>query len=113
MLKDLMGQVLKNGDSGSHVEMIQKALAASGFDLGKADGLFGPKTESALKAFQEKSGLGMDGIAGPNTLKALGPLLKDGLSTEAVGNMLKGAAGDKLKEAASGKAKGMVKGLFK
>ena len=36
-----------------------------------ADGIFGPGTEKAVKAFQEKNGLVVDGLAGPATLAAL------------------------------------------
>jgi len=31
------------------------------------DGIFGPKTESAVKAFQKKVKIGVDGIVGPKT----------------------------------------------
>ncbi|MDR9793622.1 peptidoglycan-binding domain-containing protein [Aeribacillus composti] len=41
--------------------MIQKALGI------KDDGIFGPKTEAAVKAFQKKHGLKQDGIVGPKT----------------------------------------------
>ena len=59
--------MLRNGSSGDEVAQLQKRLAAAGFDPGSADGIFGPKTEAALKAFQEASGLAVDGIAGPAT----------------------------------------------
>ncbi len=59
--------MLKNGSSGDEVEVLQKRLAAAGFDPGGADGAFGPKTEAALKAFQESVGIAADGIAGPVT----------------------------------------------
>ena len=59
--------MLKKGSSGDDVAKLQKRLAAAGFDPGAADGIFGPKTEAALKAFQEANGLAVDGIAGPAT----------------------------------------------
>jgi peptidoglycan hydrolase-like protein with peptidoglycan-binding domain len=59
--------MLKKGSSGDDVTKLQKRLAAAGFDPGAADGIFGSKTETALKAFQESVGIGADGIAGPAT----------------------------------------------
>jgi peptidoglycan hydrolase-like protein with peptidoglycan-binding domain len=59
--------MLRNGSSGDDVKELQGKLAAAGFDPGPADGIFGPKTEAALKAFQEDAGIAADGIAGPIT----------------------------------------------
>ena len=64
--------LLERGDSGAKVTDLQKRLNALGYDAGKADGDFGPNTEKAVKAFQKAAKLSVDGIAGPNTLKALG-----------------------------------------
>lgn len=57
----------KMGSSGDDVAKLQKRLAAAGFDPGAADGIFGTKTEAALKSFQESVGIDADGIAGPAT----------------------------------------------
>ncbi len=59
--------MLRKGSSGDDVARLQKRLAAAGFDPGAADGIFGPKTDAALRAFQEANGLAVDGIAGPAT----------------------------------------------
>jgi peptidoglycan hydrolase-like protein with peptidoglycan-binding domain/Tfp pilus assembly protein PilF len=59
-----------NGDAG--VRALQRRLADAGFALGPIDGRYGPRTERAVSAFQAASGLGVDGIAGPLTLAALG-----------------------------------------
>ncbi|MCP3997301.1 MAG: peptidoglycan-binding protein [bacterium] len=59
--------MLKMGSSGDDVVKLQKRLAAAGFDPGAADGIFGAKTEAALKAFQKSAGIDADGIAGPAT----------------------------------------------
>jgi peptidoglycan hydrolase-like protein with peptidoglycan-binding domain len=59
--------MLRNGSSGDDVKKLQRRLAAAGFDPGTVDGIFGPKTEAALKAFQEGAGIAADGIAGPAT----------------------------------------------
>ncbi|MEG1894168.1 MAG: peptidoglycan-binding protein [Clostridia bacterium] len=63
--------LLKRGDSGIFVLILQTALKNAGFDPGTSDGVFGMKTQSALKAFQKANRLTVDGIAGPRTWKAL------------------------------------------
>jgi len=63
--------MLRQGDSGAPIEELQKSLEDAGFDPGPIDGIFGPKTAAAVKAFQESEGLQVDGIAGPNTMGAL------------------------------------------
>ena len=63
--------MLSNGSNGAEVEALQTALKAAGHDCGAVDGIFGPKTEAAVRAFQEANGLQADGIAGPKTSAAL------------------------------------------
>lgn len=65
-------RTLRNGDSGADVVAMQRALVAKGYQIGTADGQFGPKTERAVRAFQRVSRLEDDGIVGPATRKALG-----------------------------------------
>jgi len=65
-------ETLRIGSSGADVVALQNALAAKGFNPGGADGSFGPGTESAVKAFQASAGLPADGVAGFQTLTALG-----------------------------------------
>ena len=62
---------MEYGVSGSRVRTLQKALIALGFDLPKADGVFGADTHKAVVAFQQTVGLEADGKAGPLTLKKL------------------------------------------
>lgn len=50
---------------------IQHALARRGFDPGTIDGIWGRRTESAVRAFQQAKGLLVDGIVGPVTWQAL------------------------------------------
>ncbi|MGZ3457049.1 MAG: peptidoglycan-binding protein [Archangium sp.] len=57
---------------GPEVAELQRRLLAAGFDPGLADGIFGPRTETAVKAFQQSRGLVVDGIVGPRTWNALG-----------------------------------------
>ena len=62
---------LRRGSRGSEVTRLQTALNAHGYDCGAADGIFGLKTEMAVRAFQDDKGLTVDGIAGKATQAAL------------------------------------------
>lgn len=62
---------LRRGARGEAVRTLQTALTARGHALA-VDGAFGPATERAVRAFQQRNGLAVDGIAGPATLAALG-----------------------------------------
>lgn len=62
----------KYGSTGGEVTQIQQRLQELGYDPGKADGIYGTNTKNAVIAFQRDYGLADDGIAGPNTLEALG-----------------------------------------
>lgn len=63
--------LLKNGSRGDAVSALQETLNKIGFDCGNVDGIFGTKTENAVRAFQTAKGLKVDGIAGKDTLDAL------------------------------------------
>jgi peptidoglycan hydrolase-like protein with peptidoglycan-binding domain len=68
---------LKVGAKGQSVKILQQALLDLGIALprstktGRPDGIFGPETEAALKAFQRANSLKADGIAGTLTLSRL------------------------------------------
>lgn len=57
--------ILRKGSRGDGVKLVQEALG-----LG-ADGIFGPGTEKAVKAWQADNGLVADGIVGPATLEKM------------------------------------------
>jgi flagellum-specific peptidoglycan hydrolase FlgJ len=59
------------GSRGRDVSHLQDTLRSAGFNPGKTDGIFGPKTEAALRNFQRSKGLSVDGIAGDQTFGAL------------------------------------------
>ncbi len=63
---------LRNGSHGDEVRELQQKLSAKGVNPGPIDGAFGPKTEAAVRRFQEQNGLQVDGIVGPQTFTALG-----------------------------------------
>jgi len=54
------------------VKKLQEALKAKGHDPGPVDGIVGPKTRAALKAFQEASGLKATGQLDDQTAEKLG-----------------------------------------
>jgi len=60
--------------SNPQIAGLQVALRAYGLYLEPVDGIQGPATRAATRAFQRKAGLTPDGIAGPRTRAALGPL---------------------------------------
>jgi len=63
--------MLRNGSTGEEVTALQKALMTKGINPGPIDGIFGPKTDDAVRRFQERAGLEVDGIVGPKTMAAL------------------------------------------
>src|ERR1700687_2285594 len=74
--------ILKRGLDGEPVKILQAKLGVT------ADGQFGPATEQALKDYQGKHGLKVDGIAGPDTFAQMGLyeliLLKPGTTGDTV-----------------------------
>lgn len=56
---------MQEGSKGENVSILQKILGIF------TDGMFGPKTEAAVKTFQKDNGLRVDGIVGTNTWKSL------------------------------------------
>ncbi len=60
------------GSTGEEVYKIQSRLLSWGYYRGDVDGQYGYLTYSAVRDFQAKNGLMVDGIAGPQTLEALG-----------------------------------------
>lgn len=62
----------KYGSRGEEVRQIQTKLKRWGYYNGNIDGIYGSQTVEAVKYFQRKNGLTVDGIAGPNTLRAMG-----------------------------------------
>jgi len=62
----------KYGSRGSEVRTIQDKLKRWGYYTGNVDGIYGSLTVAAVKRFQQKNGLTVDGIAGTKTLNAMG-----------------------------------------
>ena len=76
-------EVLKKGSKGESVRTLQEFLKIT------VDGDFGSKTESAVKAFQKKTGLTVDGVVGKNTWAVMGILNTDNAENLEVVNALK------------------------
>lgn len=62
---------VKQGAKGNITKTLQGGLICRGYNTGGFDGDFGPATNSAVRTFQQRSGLEVDGIAGPQTFRAL------------------------------------------
>ena len=60
----------QSGTKGPLAAAIQAALCDAGYSL-EIDGEFGPLTETALREYQKKNGLEVDGVAGPATYAKL------------------------------------------
>lgn len=65
---------------GADVRAVQQALDELGYNPGPIDGVFGRKTSTALKRFQENNGLAVTGTITPETLERLGLTGGDDLS---------------------------------
>ncbi|MFN2320046.1 MAG: C40 family peptidase [Dermatophilaceae bacterium] len=62
----VISSTLRMGSRGEAVKVVQRIVGAS------ADGVFGPKTQAAVKRYQAGKGLVVDGIVGPKTTRAMG-----------------------------------------
>ena len=66
-------RLLRFGAQGDAVQKLQQALVDAGFPLPKfgVDGIFGSETRTAVRNFQQTSGISIDGLVGPQTMGAL------------------------------------------
>ena len=72
LVTQVNADLYKRGASGATVTEIQKRLKAWGYYNGAVDGVYGSRTEAAVRYFQRKNGLAADGQVGDATLAALG-----------------------------------------
>ena len=75
--------LVRKGDAQHPVKTLQYLLRARGHTVA-VDGIFGPKTDAAVRAFQQQKGLAVDGIVGPDTWSALIITVKQGSQGDAV-----------------------------
>ena len=78
--------VSKNGSTGAEVTKIQTKLKNWGYYSGSIDGIYGWQTESAVRSFQKKNALTVDGVAGEETLNAMG-IFSSGASNPSSANI--------------------------
>ncbi len=73
----------QQGQQDSHVRDVQQTLKQQGFNPGPVDGVMGPRTEQALRTFQQAHGLQASGSLDERTLSALGVQPAGGLQESA------------------------------
>lgn len=76
---------LRQGSSGSEVKLLQQLLNQHGEQL-EVDGGFGAKTDAAVRRFQTRYELGVDGVVGPKTAAALYAKLNTGTGSSLTGS---------------------------
>ncbi len=106
------GVLLTAGNRGPEVLACQHLLAESGYLTDAADGVYGPATERAVRAFQKAKDLPVSGIVDEKTMEAL----RKGSGAEK-GELAQGARGSRVKEAqerlqASGFLSGAADGVY-
>jgi peptidoglycan hydrolase-like protein with peptidoglycan-binding domain len=75
--------VSRNGNQGHPILTLQELLRAHGHPVA-VDGVFGPRTEAAVRAVQTSRGLTVDGIVGPQTWPAVIVTVRRGSTGDAV-----------------------------
>lgn len=63
--------LLRRGNSGAYVTFLQQLLESYLIPVGTIDGIFGSRTENAVRQFQQDNNLSVDGVVGNNTWNAL------------------------------------------
>jgi hypothetical protein len=104
-LTDGSASNLQRGMRGDAVKSLQEALASRGFDVGKIDGVFGPRTQNAVAAAEKSMGFAQTGKATPDLISSLqagsfaslsaplGGTQVGDMSTEAIGLRSSSASG--------------------
>ena len=75
--------IVRHGDTDHPVRTLQHLLRAYGQNVA-VDGIFGPRTEAAVRTLQASAGIGVDGIVGPQTWPRVIVQVKRGSRGEAV-----------------------------
>lgn len=67
LLKVMKNKVVRSGNKGDHVKMLQSSLTMLGYNVNGIDGHCGPGCVNAIKSYQRDNGLSVDGSCGPAT----------------------------------------------
>ncbi|MBO5927128.1 MAG: spore cortex-lytic enzyme [Clostridia bacterium] len=81
--------IINSKSNSSDIKLVQRKLKNWGYYKGNVDGIYGSQTKSAVKYFQRKNGLTVDGIVGNKTLAAMGitsSMLSSGSSSSSGAN---------------------------
>ena len=81
-----LGATAVSAQSGPDIERVQKSLKANGHDPGPIDGVNGPRTAAALKAYQKAQGLEATGRPDDATLAKLGGANRTPSTTQSGGD---------------------------
>lgn len=82
----LAAVVLDVGSRGTNVTKVQKRLIQYGYLDSEADGRYGAETQAAVRLFQKRNGLTVDGRVGADTAAALGVTLSSSAASAATGS---------------------------
>lgn len=91
------GNNLRTGSRGEAVAQLQRDLSRLGYPLA-ADGVFGAKTEAAVKRFQREHNLTADGIVGPKTRAAIERAKANAALPVPTARLQEGARGEQVKQ---------------
>jgi peptidoglycan hydrolase-like protein with peptidoglycan-binding domain len=75
---DRSDPTLREGSTGVAVRGVQRRLINAGFGIDDVDGRFGAQTAAAVRAFQERHELEVDGVVGPQTWERLNAIAPTG-----------------------------------
>ncbi len=88
---------LRVGSRGEAVSQLQRDLSRLGYPL-SADGVFGPKTDAAVRRFQRDHGLTADGIVGPKTRAAIAEAKQNVSLPIPTATLREGSKGEQVKQ---------------
>lgn len=94
------------GSRGQAVREVQNRLAQWDYYHGSVDGIFGAQTAQAVRLFQQRNNLAVDGIVGPETYAALGLSVRSPQPTERTTGVLRDDELDLLARVITGEARG-------
>ena len=80
----MTNEIVADALTAAQTKTVQTKLKRWGYYTGSVDGIYGPLTKKAVRYFQSKNGLAVDGIVGPKTASALGMSLNSTSSSSSL-----------------------------